>query len=120
MEKLVLIGAGGYAKSVLDSIDLCKYQMVGFIDEFSTAKEHLGYPILARGLDELPDRDEYVYFIAIGNNRSRKIWFDKLMDKRLRTINIVDKTGNYFSICEYRNRLFCWENGYHKQQIDHR
>lgn len=93
MEKLVLIGAGGYAKSVLDSIDLCKYQMVGFIDEFSTAKEHLGYPILARGLDELPDRDEYVYFIAIGNNRSRKIWFDKLMDKRLRTINIVDKTA---------------------------
>ena len=34
MEKLILIGAGGYAKSVLDSVDMYNYEMVGFIDEF--------------------------------------------------------------------------------------
>lgn len=53
MEKLILIGAGGYAKSVLDSVDMYNYEMVGFIDEFSTKTEHLGYPILARSLDDI-------------------------------------------------------------------
>lgn len=30
MEKLIVIGAGGYAKSVLDSVDYFNYEMVGF------------------------------------------------------------------------------------------
>ena len=34
MEKLILIGAGGYAKSVLDSVDYFNYEVAGFIDEF--------------------------------------------------------------------------------------
>ena len=53
MEKLILIGAGGYAKSVLESIDYFNYELEGFIDEFSKEREHLGYPILANSLDEL-------------------------------------------------------------------
>ena len=36
MEKLILIGAGGYAKSVVDSIDYFNYELEGFIDEFTT------------------------------------------------------------------------------------
>lgn len=93
MEKLVLIGAGGYAKSVLDSIDLYNYEMVGFIDEFSEAEKHLGYPILAKSLDTLDNREKYVYFVAIGNNKNRKVWFDRLIERKLRIINIVDKTA---------------------------
>ena len=34
MEKLIIIGAGGYAKSVLDSVDYFNYEMVGFLDEY--------------------------------------------------------------------------------------
>lgn len=93
MEKLILIGAGGYAKSVLDSIDYFNYSMVGFIDELSTQKEHLGYPILAHDIDELNNNEEYFYFISIGNNRNRKRWFDKLSLYGLRLINVVDKSA---------------------------
>ncbi|MCI8584239.1 MAG: acetyltransferase [Dorea sp.] len=93
MEKLVLIGAGGYAKSVLDSIDFYNYEMIGFVDGFSTEKEHLGYPILAKSLDELPNSDKYVYFIAIGDNQKRKIWFDRLIEKNYHIINVVDKSA---------------------------
>lgn len=32
-KKLILIGAGGYAKSVIDSLNLDKYEIVGFIDD---------------------------------------------------------------------------------------
>lgn len=93
MEKLIIIGAGGYAKSVLDSVDYYNYTIQGFIDEISSAKEHLGYPILAKSLDELDDTHQYFYFIAIGNNGKRKIWYDRLVANGLRLVNIVDKSS---------------------------
>lgn len=93
MEKLILIGAGGYAKSVIDSVDIYNYEITGFIDEFSTNSDHLGYPILAHNLDELENNKKYVYFIAIGNNERRKIWFERLRERKLRIINVVDRSA---------------------------
>lgn len=93
MEKLIIIGAGGYAKSVLDSVDYYNYEVAGFIDQFRAAKEHLGYPILAHELEDIPDKEKYFYFIAIGNNERRKIWYDKLNFLHLHTINVVDKSA---------------------------
>lgn len=93
MEKLVLIGAGGYAKSVIDSIDPYNYEISGFIDEYTDKTEHLGYPILASGIEALNNSESYVYFIAIGNNSKRKIWFDKLTSLNLRMINVVDRSA---------------------------
>ena len=93
MEKLILIGAGGYAKSVIDSIDIYNYEIAGFIDEFSKSSEHLGYPILANSLEALQNTEKYVYFICIGNNKKRKIWFERLQSEKLRVINIVDRSA---------------------------
>jgi len=93
MEKLILIGAGGYAKSVIDSVDIYNYEIIGFIDEFSTCEKHLGYPILAKNINELEDADKYVFFVTIGNNVKRKRWYDILLRKKLRLINIVDRSA---------------------------
>jgi sugar O-acyltransferase (sialic acid O-acetyltransferase NeuD family) len=93
MEKLILIGAGGYAKSVIDSVDIYNYEITGFLDEFSNSNVHLGYPIIAHSLDELENSKKYVYFIAIGNNARRKIWYDRLKLKKLRMINVVDRSA---------------------------
>lgn len=93
MERLIIIGAGGYAKSVLDSIDYYNYKIAGFLDEYSTKEEHLGYPVLWHTLDEIPDAQTYFYFIAIGNNERRKIWFDRLVERKLRLINVVDRSA---------------------------
>lgn len=46
-KKLILIGAGGFVKSVIDSIDEKKYNIEGFIDNIKSGS-HLGYKILAR------------------------------------------------------------------------
>nr|WP_318717312.1 acetyltransferase [uncultured Treponema sp.] len=93
MEHLVLIGAGGYAKSVLDSIDYYNYKLEGFLDEFTSEKEHLGVPVIAHSLEEIPNKEKLFYFIAIGNNINRKRWYDKLKENRLRLINIVDRSA---------------------------
>lgn len=106
MEKLIIIGAGGYAKSVLDSIDYFNYKIVGFVDEFSQEKTHLGYPILANSLDNLNNNNKYVYFIAIGNNEKRKTWYDRLVEKNLRIINVVDKSAIVSSHATIGNGCF--------------
>lgn len=93
MENLIIIGAGGYSKSVLDSIDYYNYTIKGFLDEFSMDKEHLGHPVLWHSLNEIKTPEKYFYFIAIGNNLRRKIWYDRLMERNLRLINVVDKTA---------------------------
>lgn len=106
MEKLIIIGAGGYAKSVLDSIDYYNYKIKGFLDEFATEKEHLGYPILWHSLDEVDSSEQYFYFIAIGNNERRKIWFDRLVERKLRLINVVDRSAIISSEAKIGNGCF--------------
>lgn len=93
MEKLILIGAGGYAKSVIDSIDYFNYELVGFVDEYTKEDSHLGVPVLASHIDELKNPEKYVYFIAIGNNKNRKRWYDILRKSKLRLINVVDRSA---------------------------
>ena len=93
MENLIIIGAGGYSKSVLDSVDYYNYRIKGFLDEFSKKDEHLGYPILWHSLNEVENAHQYFYFIAIGNNQRRKIWYDRLVERGLRLINVVDHSA---------------------------
>lgn len=106
MEKLILIGAGGYAKSVLDSLDYYNYEVAGFLDEFSNEKVHLGYPILANKLEDIVNPENYVYFISIGDNTNRKLWFDRLVEKKLRLINIVDSSAIISSRVKIGNGCF--------------
>jgi len=93
MKKLIIIGAGGYAKSVIDSINLNEYEMCGFIDDYKEAGEHLGYQIIGKNLDVLKNINDYCFFIAIGNNEKRAYWYNKLVEKKLDIINVIDKSA---------------------------
>lgn len=93
MEELIIIGAGGYAKSVIDSIDYNKYKIIGFIDEISNKKQHLGINIIGKTLEDIKNNEKYVYFIAIGDNLNRKKWYDRVKKRKLKLINVVDKNA---------------------------
>ena len=94
MKNLIIVGAGGYAKSVLDSVDYMNFRMVGFLDDKKEAGEtHLGYKILGNTINCLSNPMDNVYFVAIGNNRKRKEWYDKLKDNNLSLINVIDKSA---------------------------
>ena len=90
-EKLILIGAGGYAKSVIDSLELDKYEIVGFIDDIKKGK-HLGYNILGNSLNNF-DSQNYCFFVCIGDNEKRTNWYNKIIKKGLKVINIIDKSA---------------------------
>ena len=89
---LILVGAGGFAKSVIDSLDYTAYEIAGFIDSYKTGT-HQGFDIFANSLDELPNKENYVYFIAIGDPIARSQWFEKIRNLDLEQINVIDHTA---------------------------
>lgn len=92
MEKLILIGAGGHSKSVIDSVENDLYEVCGFIDEYK-AGEHLGLQIFGNRIEDIPNYEGYSYFISIGDVKFRKAWFKKVKALGLKTVNIIDKTA---------------------------
>lgn len=94
MKDLIIVGAGGYAKSVLDSVDHMNFRMVGYLDDIKPEGTiHQGYAVLGNDIDSLSNPEAYVYFIAIGNNRKRMEWFKHLKDHNLSLINVIDKSA---------------------------
>ncbi len=92
LKNLYIIGAGGYAKSVIDSLNLYQYHIKGFIDEFKTGT-HIGYPIVSDTIEAIDDYKDNVFFIAIGDNYHRMKWYIELKKRECVLINIVDKTA---------------------------
>ena len=92
MKKLILIGAGGHAKSVADSINKLEYELCGFIDS-NKSGTHMGLPIWGTELEDIPNYEEYSYFVSIGDVGYRKLWFDRIRERRLNIINIIDSSA---------------------------
>ena len=92
MEKLILIGAGGHSKSVVSSIQKDKFKICGFIDE-NKKGFHLGIPILATKIEDIPNYRSYKYLVSIGDVYFRKIWFERIKKMGLNTVNVIDSSA---------------------------
>lgn len=73
---LVVIGAGGHAQSILDTLtDLSTYRMLGFLDSTKPKDELVsGYPVLG-ALDDIADlygNEPFQAVVAIGDNYQRQ------------------------------------------------
>ena len=91
-ERLVIVGAGGHAKSVFDSVDQEKYQIVGFLDDRKSGT-HMGFPILGQRVEDVCEYRSCKYIVAIGDIPPRKLWFERLQQQGLDVINIIDKSA---------------------------
>ena len=77
----------------MDSVDHMNFRMVGYLDDIKPKDTmHIEYPVLGDSIDCLDSPQDYVYFIAIGNNRKRKNWFAKVKAHNLSLINVIDKS----------------------------
>lgn len=90
---LVIIGAGGYAKSVVDSLGWRARDLRGFVDERPDKVEHLGWPVLAHSIDKLEGGEDCSYFVAIGSNPKRSAWYLQLRERGLQTFSVIDPSA---------------------------
>lgn len=77
MKKIVIVGAGGHCKVVIDTIEEINkientYEILGILDDNKEIKNVLNYTILGE-IESLKNFDKkVVYHIAIGNNEVRE------------------------------------------------
>lgn len=91
-KKLILVGAGGHAKSVVDCISDKEYELLGFLDENKTGF-FLNKPILGKNIEDICDFRQYYYFVSIGNNQFRREWFERLLELQVPMATIIDSTA---------------------------
>ena len=73
MNKIILIGAGGHARSCIDIIELSgKFRIVGLVErDNAVIQENLGYPIIGSDKDLQILRQKYEYaIVTVGQIKS--------------------------------------------------
>jgi len=95
--KLLVIGAGGYFKSFLDTIHPSQFEIVGLLDDrFPNIAEWYGYSVL--GSIEDAEKITKAYdvsnlFITVGNSKIRKSIYSQLNHLNIGFPVIIDATA---------------------------
>lgn len=71
-KKLIIIGASGHGKVLLDIALKNEYEVLGFLDDNEAVKELAGYPVLGKVTQASSYSDEIEFIIGIGSNAIRK------------------------------------------------
>lgn len=68
---VVIYGAGGHGKVVLDALERCSRTVLGFVDDDASGAEHCGYAVFA-SLDGGEVGDDVEVVVAIGDAAARE------------------------------------------------
>lgn len=93
--KVILIGAGGHARSVMDiALENDEYDFAGCLSN-TGEKDVLGIPIIGGDemLPELIQDGVKHFFVAIGDNKIRNKIFNRCISLGMTPVNIVSKTA---------------------------
>lgn len=92
MDKIVVIGASGHAKVIIDIINSMKcYEIVGCTDLSIKIKNIMGYPVLGADaiLPELYESGVRCAFVAIGDNKLRFKIYQMIKDIGFEMVNAI-------------------------------
>lgn len=102
MEKMVIVGSGGFGREVewlINRINKVKptYEVVGYADDGKENGESVGHSTVIFNTDELSKTSEkYSVAIAIGNTKVRKMLAEKLStNTHLKFPNLIDPSVIY-------------------------
>ena len=88
--KLIIIGASGHGKVVADiAIKMNKWQSIAFLDDDKSTKTSMGIEVIGNTTDAFTYKDEADFFVAIGNNETRELILEKLMDAGSKVVSLI-------------------------------
>jgi UDP-perosamine 4-acetyltransferase len=96
MKKLIILGASGHAKVIIDIfLRRSEYEIVGYLTKNYQTSEILGVPIIGddQKLPQLYDQGIDKAFIAIGDNRLRKLLSNYLQSLGFQFPNAISPTA---------------------------
>lgn len=99
-EKIIIIGAGGHARSVIDIVkENDEFELEGCIDNmYPNLKSINGMPEIPvigndNNIEEFFKRGIKHFFVAIGDNSLRNKLFDKMINMGYEPVNIISNTA---------------------------
>lgn len=107
--KILLVGAGGHCKSVLDSLlNLNEYEEVAIIDRDCVCKTIMGVKVIGcdDDLEKLYNIGFENAFVTIGDIQLRIKLYNKLIDIGFNIPNIIDKTAIISKFSKMENGIF--------------
>lgn len=117
MDNIILLGIGGHAHSVIDSIEQAgKYRIIGFFDrEEMQGESYRNYPVLGVDADmeryyEKGVRNAFVTIGFMGHGEIRERLYRRLKDVGYKVPNIIDETAVISGNTELADGIFVGKN----------
>ncbi|MCR6546198.1 acetyltransferase [Dehalobacterium formicoaceticum] len=89
-DKLIIIGASGHGKVVADiAIKMNKWRSISFLDDDGSIKTVMGFEVVGKTADAFTYKDEADFFVAIGNNGTRKKIQDGLEKEGMSVVRLI-------------------------------
>lgn len=91
MSNLLIIGAGGHGKVVVEAAELeKKYEKISFLDDNEKIEKIYDFPIVGSVNEYKKFKDEYEYaFVAIGDNNARIKLIEELIKEGFKVPKII-------------------------------
>ncbi|MCM3040849.1 acetyltransferase [Paenibacillus motobuensis] len=92
LDKVVVIGGGGHSKVVIDILQSAgTYEIVGFTDNSDQQRSLCGVPYLGNDgiLPELLNKGVLRFIVGLGDNKVRKILFEKICTVGFMPVNAI-------------------------------
>lgn len=88
--KLIVAGASGHGKVVADiAIKMNKWQNITFLDDDENIRSSIGLEVIGKTSDAFLYRDEADFFVAVGNNSTRKLIQEDFINKGLKIATLI-------------------------------
>lgn len=89
-ERLIIIGASGHGKVVADiAIKMNIWKSITFLDDDESIKISMGLKVIGKTVDAFTYKDVADFFVAVGNNATRKKIQDKLEKEGMSVVRLI-------------------------------
>lgn len=90
-DKLIIIGASGHGKVVADiAMKMGKWKSISFLDDnHDVLKTSIGIKVIGKTTDAFKHKVEADFFVAIGNNLTRKVIQEKLEIENITVVKLI-------------------------------
>ncbi len=109
-KKLVIIGAGGHGKVVADIAKRNGYEEILFLDDDTSKKNNGLYPVVGKINDYKKYKNQYDFFVAIGNNEIRKKISEELLNDGIYLINLIHPSAILDATVKLQNGIAIMAN----------
>ena len=83
--RLLIVGAGGHAKVVVDAARAAGYEIAAVVGQPGDRSEVLGSPVVLE--EAAPTADGFI--VAIGDNATRKAYFERYLERGLAPLSVI-------------------------------